>query len=243
MIPTELVDRQRQAQQDLVTLAVRDINAVWRDADPSDAAAATEQLIPPARAVTAAYGDVAAVMGAEFYDEARAAAEAPGTFRAIAGPVAPTDQVDAMVRWAVGPLWSATPDVEAALARLRGGTTRLVRQPERRTVWQATRDDPASPRYARVPRHDACDFCLMLASRGGVYLSEDSAARTEAGLRYHDHCQCTPMPVWDDDDLLDVHLQLADEWQRVASRAANPRAVWRRHIEDTRPHQHEPRPD
>ncbi|WP_279020462.1 hypothetical protein [Mobiluncus mulieris] len=38
-----------------------------------------------------------------------------------------------------------------------------------------------------------CDFCLMLASRGPVYGSSETAGGE--GNKYHDHCDCIPVPV------------------------------------------------
>lgn len=49
-----------------------------------------------------------------------------------------------------------------------------------------TRRDPHEVRYARVPQGDkTCGFCLMLASRGPVYYTEESAGMY---LKYHAHC-------------------------------------------------------
>lgn len=47
-------------------------------------------------------------------------------------------------------------------------------------------------RYARVPcGTETCDFCLMLASRGFVYLSEESAEGTN---HVHRGCDCVVVP-------------------------------------------------
>lgn len=55
--------------------------------------------------------------------------------------------------------------------------------------------DPDQPRFARVPQGEkTCDFCLMLASRGPVYLTEESAG---AFTKYHAHCDCKVVPFWD----------------------------------------------
>lgn len=46
-------------------------------------------------------------------------------------------------------------------------------------------------RYARVPGGgETCTFCMMLAGRGFVYVSE----KTAAGHQYHSHCDCVAMP-------------------------------------------------
>lgn len=56
------------------------------------------------------------------------------------------------------------------------------------------RQDPDEPRFARVPQGEkTCDFCLMLASRGPVYLTEESAG---AFTKYHAHCDCKVVPFW-----------------------------------------------
>ena len=55
--------------------------------------------------------------------------------------------------------------------------------------------DPDQPRFARVPQGErTCDFCLMLASRGPVYLTEESAG---AFTKFHAHCDCKVVPFWD----------------------------------------------
>lgn len=43
-------------------------------------------------------------------------------------------------------------------------------------------------RYRRVARGATCSFCLMLATRGAVYLTAETAGQ---GRRYHAHCDCT----------------------------------------------------
>lgn len=49
-------------------------------------------------------------------------------------------------------------------------------------------------RYARmVMGATSCDFCLVLASRGPVYGSAETAGGE--GNKYHDHCDCVPVPV------------------------------------------------
>ena len=42
-------------------------------------------------------------------------------------------------------------------------------------------------RYARVPSGPSCGFCIMLASRGFVYASKESAGEMS---RFHDGCDC-----------------------------------------------------
>lgn len=55
------------------------------------------------------------------------------------------------------------------------------------TLHNAQRDDK-KPRFARVPTgSETCTFCLMLASRGFVYYSEETAGAFD---HWHPHCDC-----------------------------------------------------
>ena len=56
--------------------------------------------------------------------------------------------------------------------------------------------DPRKPRFARVPQGgETCRFCLMLASRGAVYLTEHKAG---AVSHYHANCDCKVVPDFGD---------------------------------------------
>jgi hypothetical protein len=85
--------------------------------------------------------------------------------------------------------WAATePDPAAAL---QGATDRLVYDASRNTVvLNAEREEV---RYARHAQEDACAFCRLLATRGLIYHSRESAAAS------HDLCQCVVVPERDGD--------------------------------------------
>jgi hypothetical protein len=48
----------------------------------------------------------------------------------------------------------------------------------------------AFDRWRRIPLPGACDFCLILATRGAVYRTKEAALLTAAGQPYHNHCRC-----------------------------------------------------
>lgn len=57
--------------------------------------------------------------------------------------------------------------------------------------------DPLKPRYARVPvGAETCPFCIMLASRGFVYHSRQSAGALD---HWHASCDCRIVCGWDED--------------------------------------------
>lgn len=72
--------------------------------------------------------------------------------------------------------------------------------------------DPNGPRWARIchGRPTPCAFCVMLASRGFVYRSKDTA---KLGGNFHDgHCHCTVMVSWGADETI---LNRQAEWKQM----------------------------
>lgn len=65
-------------------------------------------------------------------------------------------------------------------------------------------------RWRRTTVGTSCKFCLMLASRGAVYTSEDVAKYGYAGSRYHDHCDCGAELVADPADADAVRIDPVD---------------------------------
>lgn len=54
--------------------------------------------------------------------------------------------------------------------------------------------DPSKPRWARVPVGQTCEFCVMLASRGFVYLTRETASL--GGGFHNGRCDCNVVPSW-----------------------------------------------
>jgi hypothetical protein len=104
-------------------------------------------------------------------------------------------RVEAGARWAVSPAFQAEPDPEAVLQRAGDATQRYVQQAGRDTITESVLGDPAKAKWARAPQGETtCAFCLILASRGAVYLTRETAGAVN---RYHNACDCQPTPSWD----------------------------------------------
>lgn len=69
----------------------------------------------------------------------------------------------------------------------------IINETARLTGRFTAQNDPTRPKYARVPQGKTCAFCAMLASRGFVYASEDTAGKWN---RYHHDCDCKIVPSW-----------------------------------------------
>ena len=94
----------------------------------------------------------------------------------------------------VDDLWpdlGAIDDWQQFIADMANSAARL-------TTMRVMRADPTRPKWARVPRgSDPCSFCVMLASRGFAYTSEESA---DFGSSFHNgKCRCVPVCSWGKD--------------------------------------------
>lgn len=135
------------------------------------------------------YGEMGAELAAEFYDQSRAAAGASGRYRASLAPAVPLEQAVGSAKWAIGPAFDG--DWDAALQQLLGASTRLIQQQGRDTMrWNVDRD-PTAVGWRRETRAGSCDFCRMLADRGGVY------SKKSVYFASHDRCKCLVAPSWD----------------------------------------------
>lgn len=76
----------------------------------------------------------------------------------------------------------------------------ILHYADRLHAMRLTESDPSKPRYARVPTGaTTCAFCTMLASRGYVYKTEESAG---GGWRiFHPHDDCMIIPSWNKQNL------------------------------------------
>lgn len=133
-----------------------------------------------------------ATVSAGFYDGLRERALGnPLGARAYDGRV---DQAtEASVRAFLQKLFEGDYDAfeELCMERLDYETNRAAGE----CVMENAQRDPHNVRYARVPQgRETCEWCLMLASRGPVYYSEESAGAFD---HYHAHCDCAVVPFFD----------------------------------------------
>ena len=177
--PSEL----RQALADLNVLAARDLGRIWRALREGDSAAeALHDILP---ALIDEYGQAAATVAADWYDELRESLGVGGRFVAIPADVEDTG-AHALIGWALD---EATDD-ESLVALLEGGMQRRVINFGRFTVMQSSIDDPRGDGWQRLGQGSNCPFCDLLISRGAVY-NEQSAV-----FGAHDNCNCVAVPAF-----------------------------------------------
>lgn len=187
----------------LTDLAERDLATIW--AQVTTAAEAAEALNDILPALIQQYGEAAALLAVEWYDDLREQIGVPGRFRAIAADI-PDVGAQSLTAWAAR---EAT-DLTTMQALILGGTQRRIANFSRRSVIDSTFADPRAEGWMRTGIGE-CDFCRMLISRGAVY--------TEKTVRFgaHDHDQCQAAPSWGrPSDVFDV-----DEYRRSTGRRSD----------------------
>lgn len=163
------------------------------------------------------YGDAAATLAADWYDNQRATLAVPGRFSAELAPTPAEDMLRAISNWAAAPVEVPSPDMATALARAESATQKLVADMHRGTITTSVERDPNAHGWGRFTEPGACAFCLMLSARGGVY--------TSASVRFgsHDHCHCLAGPVWAENrEEVDTYQRAArsDRQRKAANRLA-----------------------
>lgn len=183
----------RLANQSLVGLARADLSQFLGSLNLAGSPAAVrDALLEFFPELVAVYGDMAALLGADFYDALRNVPPSAASFRAVLAEPVGAAQASGTVRWAVGPLFEGAPELMAA--NLSGALQRLVLQPGRDSFAAAAAKDPVRTGWARVPSGaETCRWCVMLASRGAVYASQRAAAGEMR--RFHDDCDCVPVAI------------------------------------------------
>lgn len=146
------------------------------------------------------------------YRRERVAAGVGGGFTPVPADPPTVEQIAQTVDWAVQPLWNSNvlaaatgqpeapptetlPSADSAIAdakaRLAAATEQQVLDAGRNTVVDNAQRDRKAKGWARIPEPGACSFCLMLATRGAVYRTEQTA-----DFKSHDHCRCHVEPVF-----------------------------------------------
>lgn len=201
MVARSDLEEFRQANAALSTLVRAELADLFDTLDLSRPEAARDALLEIVPALTEEYGQSAAGLAAEWYEEQRAASGATGGFRATMAPSVPASAVQSQIRYQAGQLWTPTP--EAALSTLLTSVDKFVKQPGRDTI--ARNANREGVRWARVPSGSkTCAFCLTLASRDAVYASRRAAGGD--GNKYHGLCDCQPVRIGAGDDYPEGYL-------------------------------------
>lgn len=165
------------------------VSSVWSRLDLSDVAGVREAMIETVEIASASFGEASSLLAAEYYDESRAMAEAPGRYSASVVPDIDAEKIRSDIGWAVDPL--NVDDPATAFGKAVTVALTMLTSVSANTIRANVASDPAAQGWYRIARANGCQFCVMLSQRGAVYKREtvDFAA--------HGNCHCTAKPSWD----------------------------------------------
>lgn len=184
------LNRLSAAQRELVRMAQNELSGFFATIDLSSPERVRNALIEIVPLLTREYGELVATVAAEWFEEVH-----PGVFLArTAADTFPTAGIVENVRYHAGALF--TDDPYKTLTGLTGAMQRFILYSGRQTIARNVTLDPSKPRFARVPTGaKTCAWCSLLASRGFVYLTKETAGIVAED--YHDDCDCQIVPTFD----------------------------------------------
>lgn len=190
------IARLRGGNGKILGLMNRDLMRMFHTLDLSDAYRSRDTLLAAIPQLTETYGEQAAFAAAEWYEDVRAKEGVRGNFTAQMAPTFPGEFVYQRVRYGAGHLFTESP--ELILPFLANALTEYVLQPGHDTITGAALEDIESSGWYRETRASSsythgCDFCQMLAGRGGVYKYETAFFASHGG------CHCVAVPSFDPD--------------------------------------------
>lgn len=204
----------RLLQDRVTSLASADVSDLFRlvgDLPPEAARTLVTEALP---GIVSTYGEVSAAAAGEWFETLRER-EVGSSFRArLAGPVGVVP-VERSVRFSAAHLFEGRPDLMELY--LMGQVGMWVIQAARETIINSVDADPIGRGWQRVVRPGGCDFCRMLADRGGVY------TRRSVWFASHTNCNCGVVPSWDP-DLPEVDVkayEVSERMEAVRRRAAD----------------------
>lgn len=211
---TGLTAQQRTGQLAVRAAALRELIPLWPVLDPARLEQTTQVWMRLAIEVITRWRQAAVLSAADYYRLFRAAETGElvppkvalintldlrrvQTSLLVTGPI----RIKALTRSGLDPEKAA----EQTLVTSLSAAGRHVLDGGRDALDTAVHDDSRAVGYARVTSAHPCAFCALLASRGPVYKTAETAERTSArssrgpGRAYHDGCACVPEPVFDAD--------------------------------------------
>lgn len=190
-IPRSLLDELSEevnalsgAAQAHATIALNNLFAEW---DGSDYDALRTAAIAVLESILGAYTDLTAARAAESYDAMRAAQAVGGAYAAVADSRRRPGATQGAL-YAITKTFEETQSEDRFRAEVLGRVDTEMRRAANQCIAHNASRDPKKPTYARVPVGETCGFCLMLASFGYQYTSEEAASHA------HRHCNCRIVP-------------------------------------------------
>ena len=202
--------------------SARSFLKIWASAPSREKSALIEYLTPNLLALIEAGHEEASTLALEQLNWQRAGVELPTELAAKPK----YEAIEKSIRFLV-----VARDSSVLREAIWGMVDRYIKNGHSETILLSSL--AAGNGYARQPEPGACSFCLMLASRGAVYASEEHATRVGApGVvlrgrqkpkdKFHDNCNCRAVEVSDGDGLPPQAVELRKLWIDTFYEAGKP---------------------
>lgn len=221
------------------------IQRLWVGVDVTDTGSML-RLRAQAAVLVNQFSLASASLAARAYSSERTAAGVRSSFTVPLASPPEREQVEKSLSWSTRNLQTPPapaelePVVGQAVKDMEAAASRLVLNTGRETTVEAVQEDRQARAWAREARPDCCAFCAMLASRGAVYKTENSAGGGQ--FKFHDNCHCQAVPVFGEYEPTAHARQWAADWLNLKRANGGTLSLneWRRHIEG-RPTEDDPR--
>lgn len=180
----------------------------WNAANPGATVAETREYAKTVmEALVQSGSSLASSFAAKWYDY-RAEQEHVKLDQAITAAVYSPKKTDAVARYQAKKLVAGSFE-EFAKACGEYARNDSLRALNETIMTNAKRDRTKGVRFARVTTgRETCTFCIMLAGRGAVYHTRESAGEFN---HFHRHCDCKVVPGFEDDPMA-ILVEGHDPW-------------------------------
>lgn len=229
-----LTQAHKAAQDQILADVVRRLVPFWAGVDPNDLRGTLGPWIVGAGYHTRVGWQTSATVARAYYVALRRVENATGAFVAPwPDELRPEVVRGATVAPAIRGVWDAerrgaTPAEAKAkgLARATGSIIKVVADGGRETILGLVAGDAQAVGYQRVTDSDPCAFCRMLAGRGIVKYTRDSAA-----FQAHAHCGCAAEPAFEGSVISPQNAVYRDQWKAATRGRSDALNAFRRHID------------
>lgn len=241
------------AQTGISAALIVALRKLWRLIDLRDIQSSRERYAVAAAAVSRQYASASAAASLLNYSQMRAEAGITAPYRPQILATLTVDDVRVIVNGATEDLWNAPGESEGPDAdtiartedKVEGELQKLVMNHGRNEMIEAIEGDRYARGFARITKPGACFWCRMLATRGAVYKTAESAGAIAASTiwpdakgevnRYHPNCHCTVVPLFGHFYEPPAHtrddMALWDEATGDVHGSKAKQKAWRRHVE------------
>lgn len=216
----QLTEAHRQLQGRISAATLADLLSLWGVVDPADLRGTIDPFMRAALAVVKNGRRTSSTASQRYYMAFRQVEGVQGAAFITMAPQPPDVVTTAALRGgALAGILNAkrrglSNDAAHAngFVKMSGSAAQIVAGGGRATLLGAIRADPEAHGYQRVTDGAPCAFCAMVASRGIVAYSEDSA-----GFEAHNHCGCTAEPAFEGSKVRPDNARLRQAWDEATS--------------------------